>query len=59
MAGENVRETLLKNEYYENCPGCKVDQHKAVQHGLPVKKLFTIWLVVLATGTKAALVHLS
>ncbi|KAK1362689.1 hypothetical protein POM88_047167 [Heracleum sosnowskyi] len=44
FAGVNVTETLLKNEYYENCPGCKVDQHKAVQHGFPIKKLFTICL---------------
>ncbi|KAL1804083.1 hypothetical protein ACET3Z_032730 [Daucus carota] len=49
MAGEDVKETLLKKDYYENCPGCEVDQYKAAQHGLPIKKLFLIWIVVLAT----------
>lgn len=50
MAGENARETLLEQEYHENCPGCKADQQKVVELGLPVMKLFTILIVVLATG---------
>ena len=58
MAGEDVKETLLKKDYYENCPGCEVDQYKAAQHGFPIKKLFLIWIVVLATGTTTPLIHL-
>lgn len=54
MASEERRETLLnkreEKHYYENCPGCKMDLHKAGQTGLPVKELFTIWVVVLGTG---------
>uniref|UniRef100_A0A175YHR5 Major facilitator superfamily (MFS) profile domain-containing protein n=1 Tax=Daucus carota subsp. sativus TaxID=79200 RepID=A0A175YHR5_DAUCS len=49
MAGEDVQETLFKKVYYKNCSGCRVDQYKAVQHGLPIKELFAIWIVVLAT----------
>ncbi|XP_074337892.1 protein ZINC INDUCED FACILITATOR-LIKE 1-like isoform X2 [Apium graveolens] len=51
MAGEDVEERLLKKNYCENCPGCKVDQYKAVQQGYPIKELFVIWIVVLATGS--------
>ncbi|XP_009608804.1 protein ZINC INDUCED FACILITATOR-LIKE 1-like [Nicotiana tomentosiformis] len=53
MAGEleGVKEKLVnKKEYYENCPGCKVDLHKAGQRGLPIKELFTIWIVILGTA---------
>ncbi|WOH16228.1 hypothetical protein DCAR_0935777 [Daucus carota subsp. sativus] len=49
MAGEDAKETLLKKDYYENCSGCKVEQYKAAQRGLPVKQLFVIWIIVLAT----------
>ncbi|KAK4379127.1 hypothetical protein RND71_000989 [Anisodus tanguticus] len=48
MAGEEAKETLLNKR--ENCPGCKVDLHKARQTGVPIKELFTIWLVVLGTA---------
>lgn len=51
MASEDVKETLLEKEYFEDCPGCKVDKHKALQQGVPYKELFIIWVVVLATGT--------
>ncbi|KAF3664110.1 Protein ZINC INDUCED FACILITATOR 1 [Capsicum annuum] len=54
MAGEAVKETLLNKReeqyYYENCPGCKVDLHKAGQTGFPIKELLSIWVVVLGTG---------
>nr|XP_016442352.1 PREDICTED: protein ZINC INDUCED FACILITATOR-LIKE 1-like isoform X1 [Nicotiana tabacum] len=53
MAGEleGVKEKLVnKKEYYENCPGCNVDLHKAGQRGLPIKELFTIWIVILGTA---------
>ncbi|XP_055817021.1 protein ZINC INDUCED FACILITATOR-LIKE 1-like isoform X2 [Solanum dulcamara] len=54
MAGEEEKETLLNKKeehyYYENCPGCKVDLHQAGQTGLPIKELFTVWVVVLGTA---------
>ncbi|KAM3218819.1 protein ZINC INDUCED FACILITATOR-LIKE 1 [Capsicum annuum] len=54
MAGEAVKETLLNKReeqyYYENCPGCKVDLHKAGQTGFPIKELLSIWVVVLGTA---------
>lgn len=45
-----MREPLLKKKYYENCSGCKVDKPKESERGLPIRKLLTIWVVVLATG---------
>uniref|UniRef100_A0A5B6ZXR2 Major facilitator superfamily (MFS) profile domain-containing protein n=1 Tax=Davidia involucrata TaxID=16924 RepID=A0A5B6ZXR2_DAVIN len=51
MVNENERkETLLKKDYYEDCPGCKVEQRKELQRGIPVKELFSIWIVVLCTA---------
>ncbi|PHU09836.1 putative peptide/nitrate transporter [Capsicum chinense] len=54
MAGEEVKETLLNKReeqyYYDNCPGCKVDLHKAGQTGFPIKELLSIWVVVLGTA---------
>ncbi|KAL3381611.1 hypothetical protein AABB24_001631 [Solanum stoloniferum] len=55
MTSEERREPLLLNKrekkhYYDNCPGCKMDLHKAGQTGLPIKELFTIWVVVLGTA---------
>lgn len=49
---EKLREPFLKNEkrYYENCPGCKVDQLKETKSGLPFTELFSIWIIVLCTG---------
>ncbi|CAN4111350.1 unnamed protein product [Withania somnifera] len=45
-------ETLLinKKEYYKNCPGCKMNLHKAGQIGLPIKELFTVWVVMLSAA---------
>ncbi|MED6150115.1 hypothetical protein PIB30_069210, partial [Stylosanthes scabra] len=46
----NVREALLlknKKQYYENCPGCKVDQVKDMNHAVSVKNLLIIWMIVL------------
>ncbi|CAN0839737.1 Protein ZINC INDUCED FACILITATOR-LIKE 1 [Linum grandiflorum] len=40
---------LLKKHYYENCPGCKVDQRKELNTGWPVRELFSIWILVLST----------
>ncbi|XP_021801612.1 protein ZINC INDUCED FACILITATOR 1-like isoform X3 [Prunus avium] len=47
---EESREALLKKVYYENCPGCKVEQRKESQRGLPIKMLVSIWLVVLSAA---------
>ncbi|CAM8933038.1 unnamed protein product [Rhodiola kirilowii] len=38
------------NQYYENCPGCKVELLKQTQTGLPIRELFSIWIVVLCTA---------
>ncbi|CAL1374004.1 unnamed protein product [Linum trigynum] len=40
---------LLKKQYYENCPGCKVDQLKEAKTGWPVRELISIWILVLST----------
>ncbi|XP_006594344.1 protein ZINC INDUCED FACILITATOR-LIKE 1 isoform X2 [Glycine max] len=46
---ENVKQPLLERKYYEDCPGCKVDQAKELSEGqgVPVRNLFIIWMVVL------------
>lgn len=47
------RESLLRKEeeyYYPNCPGCKVERYKDLQKAFPVRDLFRIWVIVLATG---------
>ncbi|XP_019161344.1 PREDICTED: protein ZINC INDUCED FACILITATOR-LIKE 1-like [Ipomoea nil] len=55
-SGSEYKEALLlsnlqkKNCYYENCPGCKVEQQKRLQRGLPIKNLITVWIIVLATA---------
>ncbi|KAJ7982444.1 protein ZINC INDUCED FACILITATOR-LIKE 1-like [Quillaja saponaria] len=48
--GEEQRKPLLKRHYYENCPGCKVDQEKEVAQGVPFRHLFNIWIIVLSTA---------
>ncbi|CAA0835681.1 Protein ZINC INDUCED FACILITATOR-LIKE 1 [Striga hermonthica] len=56
MGGEeeqvDAASSLLHKDYYyfEDCPGCKVDQHKELQRGLPIKQVLTVWLIVLATS---------
>ncbi|XVF82746.1 hypothetical protein PTKIN_Ptkin16aG0074300 [Pterospermum kingtungense] len=47
---EEYREALLKKKYHDNCPGCKVDQMKELQQGIPIRQLFSIWIVVLCTA---------
>ncbi|KAJ1375237.1 MFS transporter superfamily, partial [Sesbania bispinosa] len=46
MEEENVVEPLLKKQYYENCPGCKVDQAKELKTDVSIRNLFNIWMVV-------------
>lgn len=50
--GEENKEALLKKVkvYYEDCPGCKVDQLKELQTGLPIKQLLSMWMIVLGTA---------
>ncbi|GAB2277724.1 Protein ZINC INDUCED FACILITATOR-LIKE 1 [Dionaea muscipula] len=48
--GEWGKEPLLKKVYYENCPGCKVELLKENQHGIPFKRLLTIWVIVLSSA---------
>ncbi|CAN1804372.1 Protein ZINC INDUCED FACILITATOR-LIKE 1 [Linum perenne] len=40
---------LLKKQYYEQCPGCKVDQLKESKTGWPVREFLSIWILVLST----------
>ncbi|KAK2634536.1 hypothetical protein Ddye_029328 [Dipteronia dyeriana] len=47
---EDCRVPLLKNKYYEGCPGCKVDQDKLLQRGLPIRQLVSVWIIVLCTA---------
>lgn len=49
---EKLREPFLKNKktYFENCAGCKVDQLKELKRGLPIRELFSVWIVVLCTA---------
>ncbi|KAK1575380.1 hypothetical protein Q3G72_004923 [Acer saccharum] len=47
---EDCKVPLLKNKYYEGCPGCKVDQDKMLQRGFPIRQLVSVWIVVLCTA---------
>ncbi|KAE9448091.1 hypothetical protein C3L33_20011, partial [Rhododendron williamsianum] len=47
---EENKQSLLKKRFYKNCPGCKVDELKEKQRGMPIKELVLIWIVVLCTG---------
>lgn len=49
MASEH-NEALLKKNYYENCPGCKVDRLKESQRRVPIKQLILIWMIVLCVA---------
>ncbi|CAI0442251.1 unnamed protein product [Linum tenue] len=48
-AAEEHTVPLLKKQYYENCPGCKVDEQKELKRGLPIREFLSIWTVVLCT----------
>jgi len=53
MGEENVKQPLLRRKkYYENCPGCKVDEAKELSEGqgVPVKNLVIIWILVVSNG---------
>ncbi|KAI3445203.1 hypothetical protein Pfo_001868 [Paulownia fortunei] len=49
--GQEYGESLLqKDHYFEGCPGCKVDQQKETQRGLPIKQVLIIWIIVLSSA---------
>ncbi|XP_019447333.1 PREDICTED: protein ZINC INDUCED FACILITATOR 1-like [Lupinus angustifolius] len=50
MGEENVREPSLNEKYYENCPGCKVDQAKELNPGLSIRNLLIVWIVILSAA---------
>ncbi|KAL7157905.1 hypothetical protein ABFS83_02G107600 [Erythranthe nasuta] len=50
MGEELVEKLVKKNEYIEGCPGCKADQYKQIQRGLPIKQVFIVWIIVLSTA---------
>jgi len=46
-----MREPLLeKKQYYEDCPGCKVEQANELNEGVSIIKLLIIWMVVLSAS---------
>ncbi|GMI81839.1 zinc induced facilitator-like 2 [Hibiscus trionum] len=51
---ENRTPLLERVEYYENCPGCKMDRLKQEQTGVPYKFLSFIWIVSLCTALQIA-----
>ncbi|RZB81723.1 Protein ZINC INDUCED FACILITATOR-LIKE 1 isoform E [Glycine soja] len=52
MTEKNGKQPLLERKYYEDCPGCKVDQAKELSKGQGVSftNLFIIWVVVLCAA---------
>nr|KYP40106.1 putative membrane protein YCR023C family [Cajanus cajan] len=51
MEEENIEQPFLKKQYYENCPGCKVDQAKELKKDVSFRNLSYIWMAVLC-GSK-------
>ncbi|KAL2514727.1 Protein ZINC INDUCED FACILITATOR-LIKE 1 [Forsythia ovata] len=50
---EHIEERLLikkEKEYYEKCPGCKVDREKEMHQGLPIKQFLMLWIIVLSSA---------
>jgi len=41
---------LEKKQYYEDCPGCKVEQAKELNQGLSIINIVIIWMVVLSAS---------
>ncbi|XP_019449339.1 PREDICTED: protein ZINC INDUCED FACILITATOR-LIKE 1-like [Lupinus angustifolius] len=50
MGEESFREPLLKKKYYENCPGCKVDEAKELKKGISIQSLLIVWMVVISAS---------
>ncbi|GAB4836178.1 hypothetical protein Ancab_001091 [Ancistrocladus abbreviatus] len=56
MENDEHAKPLLKNKvYYENCPGCKVEQLKVTQCDLPWKRLLSAWIIMLCTALPISL----
>ncbi|KAK9912332.1 hypothetical protein M0R45_036200 [Rubus argutus] len=45
-----MKEMEKEKVYHENCPGCKVEEQKELQRGIPVRKLVAIWVIVLSSA---------
>ncbi|XP_058766678.1 protein ZINC INDUCED FACILITATOR-LIKE 1-like [Vicia villosa] len=55
MEEENMNVPLLeKKQYYKDCPGCKVEEAKELNHGVSIINLLIIWMVVLCATLPAA-----
>ncbi|KAJ6332255.1 hypothetical protein OIU76_010609 [Salix suchowensis] len=51
MAENGTGESLLKkNKYYKDCPGCKIEQYKETNTGVPFRHLLYVWIVVLCAA---------
>ncbi|XP_074310751.1 protein ZINC INDUCED FACILITATOR-LIKE 1-like [Silene latifolia] len=50
MGEETKIPLLLEKEYYEDCPGCKIEKIKNTQEGLPLKTLAGVWVIVLCNA---------
>jgi len=51
-SSDEQREPLLRKDvkYYENCPGCKVEERKEKQESYPLKELILLGLLVLCNA---------
>lgn len=49
MGSEN-KIPLLEKEYYEDCPGCKIERRKDTQQEVPWSALIGVWLIVLCNA---------
>ncbi|CAL0311024.1 unnamed protein product [Lupinus luteus] len=49
MEDENIAQPLLRKQYYDSCPGCKVDQEKELKEDVSYPNLLFIWIAVLCT----------
>jgi len=46
MEDGNIGETLLKKQYYENCPGCEVDKEKELKTDVSFRNLLNICIEI-------------
>ncbi|CAK8566793.1 unnamed protein product [Lathyrus sativus] len=55
MEEEHMKVPLLeKKQYYEDCPGCKVEQAKELNHSVSIINLLIIWMIVLSATLPAS-----
>lgn len=43
-----------KRKYYDNCPGCKIEQLKQTSPYVPSKLFFLVWIIVLGAGASSS-----